>query len=224
LSIEIPDWANIESETKEIKCPKCNAWCAEKENLMVCKVCNFKTHYDKLERYWIKQQKKEMRKKMLRAKGLTETDTYFCTLCRVTHIAGTATGFMHLEHAGIKRRLRVCSIPKCKVLLTGKQKKYGCGKDCETFYEHENTCWKCGYYFGQKGDGYKSKRLCFGCERKSHGAVLEDWDIFGLNATDSWEDVQKAFRSLLFSRKVTQEHKESYERLMEYYTGDTKDS
>ena len=151
------------------------------------------------------------------AKGLTETDTYFCTLCRVTHIAGSATGFLHLEHAGVKRRLRVCSIPKCNVLLTGKKKKYGCAKDCETFYEYENTCEKCGHYFGARGDGYKSKRLCFGCDRKSQGAVLEDWDMFGLNATDSWESVETAFRRLLLTSKANNDHKEAYQRLMEYY-------
>ena len=41
--------------------------------------------------------------------------------------------------------------------------------------------------------------------------------MFGLNATDSWESVETAFRRLLLSRKANNDHKEAYQRLMEYY-------
>ena len=46
---------------------------------------------------------------------------------------------------------------KCNVLLTGKKKKYGCAKDCETFYEYENTCENAGTTSAQEAMGINRK-------------------------------------------------------------------
>lgn len=222
--IEIPEWAKIANGKRFIKCPKCeNGWCNEIDNKMKCLRCNFTTYTTKLEGFWIKNKKKALRKAILAEKGFTETESYFCTLCRVSHIAGSAIGFKHLKHIGKHEKLRICSVPMCNEPLTGRQKKFGCNKNCNKYYNWAHTCVDCGYNFAFKGDGYTTTRTCFKCSSKNKGAVIEDWEVFDLSPTVKWPEVVARLRQLRNTNSLNNRHKEAFIRLSAFYTEKAKD-
>ena len=219
---ELPKWAKIVGDIKVIRCPKCNGWLAPTHRDMVyqCQDCGFKVYENKAEAYWVKNEQKLLRLEKLDELGIAPTDTYFCTKCRVNHVAGTKIGFMHLDYRGEKEKLRVCVIPNCGEILTGKQKKYceSCSKGGDAFVRHQQTCKKCGYYFGRKGDGFQVRRLCFECDAKDKGATISDWESLGLDATANEEEFRKMVFKLRRERRLDDEKMESVKRILDYYT------
>lgn len=213
----MPEWARIIDGVKYMKCVKCAGWCSLVDmHIMKCISCNFKAYERKLESYWVKKEAEINRHKKLEELGMTPTETYYCTKCRVNHIAGTQIGFNHLEFAGEKNRISVCVVPDCNTLLTGRQKKYctECSKPNATW---RTKCKECGYDFGLRGDGYATRQICYGCSEKERGAILSDWDLFDSNPTESFKEIELKFIQLAKAGEITDEHKNAYSRINEFY-------
>lgn len=217
--IELPKWAKIEDNTKLIKCPKeCSGWMKKVINgIMVCDFCSMKSYETKLEGYWTRKIAEDKRALLIEKHDLTPQDTYFCSFCRVHHVAGSKIGEMHLEHIADKDKLRICSIPNCEQPLTGKQKKYGCNKNCSIYENWKYTCSKCDYFFGLKGDGKVTQRLCYNCLAQTQGATIKDWEDLGLDPTVSEKEVISAVIKLKLSRKMTSDMAAAAERILEHY-------
>jgi len=217
---ELPKWARIVDGRKLVRCPRCNDWLypTRKESILACKKCEFKTYEKKIEAFWAKNEQKVARFDKLESLGMAPSELYFCTLCRVHHEAGSKIGFMHLENRGEKRKLRVCTIPNCEQILTGKQKKFACKKNCSEFVKWQQTCKKCGYFFGRKGDGYQIRRLCFECDAKDKGATLQDWEDLGLDATCTKSEFTTALVKLRLSGKMTEDMQESAFRILQFFS------
>lgn len=215
----MPSWAKIIEEEKAIKCPKCSHWmfASDKPSIWKCQNCNLKSYETKLEGYWIKKSAEQMRLVKLNELGLEPGEMFFCTKCRVHHEAGSKIGYMHLDYSGQKKKLRVCQVPDCNQMLTGKQKKYGCKMNCSIFVKWKETCKKCGYHFGLKGDGYTTRKICFSCAEKAEGATIQDWEILGLDPTVNESDVIKAIISLKRSGKMNETISEAAARVLEFY-------
>jgi len=217
---ELPKWAKIDGQTKVIRCPRCVHWLEPTQVIGVvrCSDCNFKTYENKIEAFWVKNEEKLDRIEKLEALGIMGGETYFCTLCRVRHVAGKKIGFMHIEHRGRKEKLRVCTIPNCEEILSGKQKKYACKRNCNAFIKWQQTCKNCGHFFGLKGDGFQIRKLCFDCDAKDKGATISDWETLGISPTDSVKDFRRQLMNLKLKNELIGETLEAANRVAEYYT------
>ena len=217
--IEMPSWAKLVDDEKAIRCPKCSSWMfnTEKPSIWECSGCKMKSYETKLEGFWIKKTNETERNDNLRELGLEPGEMYFCTKCRVHHEAGSKIGYMHLEHTGEKKKLRVCQVPECSTMLTGKQKKYGCKMNCAVFAKWKETCTKCNYHFGLKGDGYTTRKLCFSCAEKAIGATIQDWEVLGLDPTVSEKEVISAIIGIKKRGGMNEELSEAAARVIDFY-------